>query len=344
MAIDPSIPLQGQGIKLENPLDAMSKVATLKQLARQGKMQDQQMAEEESIKNAFKKNVVVGPDGKEALNKPAVLSDLYKTNPAKAVEAEQTFRQQEQQQKDAELKQALQQTEMKKQIAWSMKDEQSYLAGREQALKMGLPGAETMPAQYPGPGYIQQMQMGTLTAAEQLAQQWKQKEYQQKEREIGAKAATAKAKSGKMTPTQAKQRGLYEQGVKAEEQYNAAISGKGWDRYDPSSNFNWIDKNDWAPKLLKSKESIRAESAQDRWVEAFLRDASGAAIPPSERGAYAKDFFPVAGDSEQIVKDKAEARRVKMESAKRAAGEQVDHYSGMSDEEIDRLYREAGGT
>jgi hypothetical protein len=148
-----------------------------------------------------------------------------------------------------------------------------------------------------------------------------------------------------MSVTQAKQAGLYDQGVEAERQYNEAVSGKGWDRFDPSSSFNIIDKNDWAPKILKSKEAMRAESAQDRWVEAFLRDASGAAIPADERAPYKADFFPVAGDSPEIVADKARARQIKMESAKRASGAIPDEaLQQMPDADIDQIYKQLGGT
>lgn len=189
MAIDASIPLQVKGLQLDNPLDVASKVMSMKQLARQGQMQDRQVAEEEDIRNAFRKNVIVGEDGKTTLNKPAVLSDLYKKNPAKAIEAEQQFKKMDEQEAEAKLKQVTQQTEVAKQLAWSISDPVSYEQARQTGLKLGLPNADKLPAQYPGDGFIQQMQMRTLTASEQLAQQWKQKEFQQKEREISGKKA-----------------------------------------------------------------------------------------------------------------------------------------------------------
>lgn len=176
------------------------------------------------------------------------------------------------------------------------------------------------------------------------------REFDLKEKEIGVKALERKDKNKEMTVTQAKQNGLYKQGVEAEKQYKAAISKTGFDSYDPTSSFQWIDKNDWAPNLLKSGEAIEAQRSQDRWVEAFLRDASGAAIPPSERGAYIKDFFPVAGDSKQETLNKEKARQLKMETAKLASGisegdappSRKELYS-MDDGSIDALYNQLQG-
>lgn len=74
------------------------------------------------------------------------------------------------------------------------------------------------------------------------------------------------------------------------------------------------------PNLVKNKHAIAAESAQATWVENFLRDASGAAIPPSERMAYAKDYFPQPGDTEKVVANKAALRKQKMENALLGAG------------------------
>jgi hypothetical protein len=110
---------------------------------------------------------------------------------------------------------------------------------------------------------------------------------------------------------QAKQKGLFDSGLEAERQFREAVSTG---NFFPQKINPW-NSNDFVPDALKSKESIQANSAQDRWIESFLRDASGAAIPPSERGAYAKDFFPKAGDTPEVVANKQRARELKMQSA-----------------------------
>lgn len=135
-------------------------------------------------------------------------------------------------------------------------------------------------------------------------------------------------KKKELNAVQSKQRSLYESGLEAEKQYQNAIN-KG---YDDSSSLKWIDKNDMAPNFLKSDAAIEAESAKSRWIESFLRDASGAAIPESERNAYKKQFFPVAGDSPQTVKDKAAARKVKMDAARVGSGADAGKGTPLSSE------------
>jgi len=168
---------------------------------------------------------------------------------------------------------------------------------------------------------------------------------EQRMQELQAKSVQKSSNPAKMSISQAKQKGLYDSGAEAERQYQAAAdpSKSWWNSFDPASSFQWVDKNDWAPNFLKSSEAQVAHSAQDRWIEAFLRDASGAAIPPSERGAYAKDFFPMSGDSAQVVADKAAARKIKMENARLASGENVDHQETPTAGHVEDGYVFQGG-
>jgi len=117
---------------------------------------------------------------------------------------------------------------------------------------------------------------------------------------------------------QAKQLGLYQLGQKAEQQYLKAVSDK--DDYDPTASGQLIDNSQWAPNAIKNNKAIAAQAAMSSWVEAFLRDASGAAIPAGERLDYAKDFFPMPGDTTDVVANKAELRKQKMENALVGAG------------------------
>lgn len=353
MPIDPSIILRGQGVQLDNPMDTMAKGMSLKQLAMQSRTAERTEADDKTLRDAYQKNTSAGPDGKISLNRTGVLADLTSAGLGqKAMDLQSGFAKQDAEVSEQQMKVQLDQAKMKKQLMWSVTDPTSYVAARERAIALKLPNADKLPPSYPGDQIMRRFQMGTLDAEAQEVAKWKQKEFDQNERKIKAVAGAQVAKAGKVSPTQAKQQGLYQQGILAEKQYNEAVSGTDsrfnplGNHYDPSSSGNWIDKNDWAPKMLKSNEANRAETAQDRWVEAFLRDASGAAIPPSERGAYAKDFFPTAGDSEKIVSDKAAARQAKMQSAKYAAGEKVDFSSEVEklpDDQIDLLYGQLGG-
>lgn len=139
-----------------------------------------------------------------------------------------------------------------------------------------------------------------------------------------AEKADAKAlKQKELSATQAKQRGLYEMGKAAEGQYSAAVADK--NNYDPTSVGQWIDNSNWAPNFLKNDKAIESQQAQKSWIESFLRDASGAAIPESERQAYAEIYFPQPGDPADVVRNKAALRAQKMDSARVAAGVETGH-------------------
>lgn len=286
---------------------------------------------ENEIQNAFQKNTTVDASGKAVVNQGALLSDLTKGGyTQEALQQQQQFAQQKQQQAEQTLHTTTQ-------AFAGMQDPISYAQNRKSLIDGGYAKPEEIPEQY-NPKFVQDHQMGLLSIKEQLDQKNKQQEMGIKWAELEAKKNEKSAKDKEMSVTQAKQMGLYNQGSEAEKQYKEATTGTGWDRFDPSSSWNLIDKNDWAPKLIKSKESMRAESAQDRWVESFLRDASGAAIKPEERGSYAKDFFPVAGDSKEIVADKAKARQVKMESARVAAGGEQQMQASNQPPQIQQLH------
>jgi hypothetical protein len=129
-------------------------------------------------------------------------------------------------------------------------------------------------------------------------------------------------KQKELSATQAKQRGLYESGKTAEGQFISA-TGKG--DYDPTAYSEFIDNSSMAPKWAKSDNANKAQDAKNAWIESYLRDASGAAIPESERNAYASIFFPQKGDSTDAIKNKAALRAQKMDSARIAAGVETGH-------------------
>ena len=121
---------------------------------------------------------------------------------------------------------------------------------------------------------------------------------------------------------QAKQKGLVESGRLADDQYKTAIkSGQDSGNYDPTSVMEFIDNSEMAPNFVKSDAAKESQAAQSAWVETYLRDASGAAIPQSERMSYAKDFFPRPGDSETTVTNKQNLREQKRLNAQLASGD-----------------------
>ncbi len=130
-------------------------------------------------------------------------------------------------------------------------------------------------------------------------------------------ATTPKApKERPQTAVQAKKAGQIEVGRAAEEQYQEAVeSGE----HDPTSYFE-LANYPITPQFMKSDEAIAAQAARDSWVETYLRDASGAAIPHDERAQYYEIYFPKKGDTPEVIANKERLRQVKEDALRTEAG------------------------
>lgn len=185
MPIDPNIILQGQGPKIDNPMDVAAKALTLKQLVNQSQMQDQQIADNQALKNAFNKNVTQNPDGTTSLNEKGAISDIYKTSPMKAMEVQQQMNSMHASEQKARLEKIKGDLELTSQLLGSVKDQPSYEQAIARAKGYGL-DVSSMPPVF-DPNQIRHMQMQTLSVKDQFDQQWKQMGFDQKERELGLK-------------------------------------------------------------------------------------------------------------------------------------------------------------
>ncbi len=74
------------------------------------------------------------------------------------------------------------------------------------------------------------------------------------------------------------------------------------------------------PNLLRSPEGQRYRQAQDEFINAGLRDESGAAIQIPEYGRYRGIYFAMPGDTAATIKQKQEARQRIIVGLRRAAG------------------------
>lgn len=74
--------------------------------------------------------------------------------------------------------------------------------------------------------------------------------------------------------------------------------------------------------------------AQDSWIRAKLRKESGAVIGKDEMEGERKTFFPQPGDSDAVIKQKAESRAAVERSMQQAAGGKRSQVAGMSDEAL----------
>lgn len=75
-----------------------------------------------------------------------------------------------------------------------------------------------------------------------------------------------------------------------------------------------------ANKFAASPDQQRMEQAQRDFVNAVLRQESGASISPSEFDNAAKQYFPQPGDSPAVIQQKAQNRAIAVSSMKTQAG------------------------
>lgn len=89
---------------------------------------------------------------------------------------------------------------------------------------------------------------------------------------------------------------------------NAVISKFGSQFADPFAIGGFL------PTVLQSADRQAYEQAKREYVNSVLRPESGASISPSEFASAEKEYFPVQGDSQQAIYNKAVDRQLKINS------------------------------
>lgn len=290
-----------------------------------------QMMDKKEKREAYEEGVTQNPDGTKSFDQQKSLAALAAVDPDAHMEAQKNYQQLDANKFKMDQEKQYHQMDMIGRLALSSTDQASYDQNRAQAAKFGIDVSE-MPAAW-DKNLTQRYGFNAMSAKEKLGYdlQKQQMQEQRLDRQESRderrylhgvdrqdKLAAREEKKKELNATQAKQLGLYKLGAQAEEQYKKAVADK--NEYDPTSVGQVIDNSNWAPNWLKNNNAVEARAAEANWVEAYLRDASGAAIPPSERQAYAKDFFPQPGDTSQVVANKEILRKQKMQNALIGAG------------------------
>lgn len=79
------------------------------------------------------------------------------------------------------------------------------------------------------------------------------------------------------------------------------------------------------PQVLKGDKYRQFQQARDNFITAYLRRDSGAAIAQSEYETADRQFFPMPGDSKDVLRQKAANRRGVLDSLKNeATGKEID--------------------
>lgn len=103
---------------------------------------------------------------------------------------------------------------------------------------------------------------------------------------------------------------------------NQIINGLGGQFTSGTSYVNKFLGN-WSPNVLKGDARQQYEQAQRNFINAVLRQESGAAIGKDEFKNAEKQYFPQPGDSQAVQAQKANNRRTVIHSFTREAGEEV---------------------
>ena len=80
-------------------------------------------------------------------------------------------------------------------------------------------------------------------------------------------------------------------------------------------------------RWVQSPEEQKYYQAARDWIRAKLRKESGAAIGEKEMEQEYSTYFPLPGDSPQVIEQKREARRVATEAMRQSAGEFYKPYT-----------------
>ncbi len=82
-----------------------------------------------------------------------------------------------------------------------------------------------------------------------------------------------------------------------------------------------------AQRSVQSAQQQQYKQAADDWIRAKLRKESGAAIGVEEMEQEYRTYFPQIGDSQEVIKQKTQAREVATAAMKRAAGRAYEAYT-----------------
>jgi hypothetical protein len=96
------------------------------------------------------------------------------------------------------------------------------------------------------------------------------------------------------------------------------------------------------PNAWKSEETQTFDQAKRNFVNAVLRKESGAVISPEEFKNADLQYFPQPGDKPEVIKQKAENRRLALESIKQSAGKAYTQ-EVLNEDTATKILQEAGG-
>lgn len=122
--------------------------------------------------------------------------------------------------------------------------------------------------------------------------------------------------AGKVSEGERNAAGFYQRMVSA----NAEMQRLTDNGYDPSNRRDYYTAGGEILNPLATSEGRQFQQAKANWVRANLRKESGAAIGKSEMENEIANYFPIPGDDDATIAQKARNRRVVEQAMRTAAG------------------------
>lgn len=144
--------------------------------------------------------------------------------------------------------------------------------------------------------------------------EWKQKNFEQRERAIDATIANRDFQNQKPTDAQAQSAGFGKRIQQAEGDLDRVFK-QGYDRSSAGAA-----ARAQLPSAVNSSLGQQQQQAEDNFINAVLRRESGAAISSGEYAMADKQYFPRLGDSPEVKEQKKRNREQQLENLKVAAG------------------------
>jgi len=180
------------------------------------------------------------------------------------------------------------------------------------------------------PGVIRGVPSAAKVAAEARAnsaegravedQAMQRAKFEQDQERIGIEREKLKTENIKATEGQSKAAGFLTRALRANKVYEdqgigaRSLPGQKMAEYMPGV------LNTLPQSVGNSPERQVADATQDDFIAATLRYESGAAIPSSEIEAQRRRYFPMPGDGEEVLKEKAVLRQSAIDALKASAG------------------------
>jgi hypothetical protein len=126
-----------------------------------------------------------------------------------------------------------------------------------------------------------------------------------------------------LTGEQAKASGFYDRMISSQGEIDALMSSS--PNFDPSATGETVAGSmPLVGNMLISAEKQQYNQAAKDWIRAKLRRESGAVIGEEEAAEEYRTYFPVPGDSEEVIDQKARARKTAEKSMRSASGPRTD--------------------